>query len=151
MRLFISLALLIGGLGLCLLDALAHALANSRMSSYVQTKLKSLPEQQTYTRAELAEAVWQTWTNCLPLAPQETYSAAELKTAIVKPFIGSSQTSCNRLLLEKAIRKTAGFKLPAEEPKVYFSLGCLSILVGVFLFGGIIYPDERNNQAPAIQ
>jgi len=63
MRLFLSLALRFGGVGLCLLDSLAHALSNSSGTAYYRKQLQAFPIKEAYTRAELADAAWQVWTN----------------------------------------------------------------------------------------
>jgi hypothetical protein len=140
MRLFLSLALIAGGLGLCLLDAFAHAFVRSDAKRYVRTQLQSLPQRPQYTSDELIDVIWQTWTNRLKLLPQETYSVTELKEVIAKPLIGSSQAVFDRYQIERAVERTAGFQFQEGGGGTFSGFICL--LIGVFLIGGIIYPAK---------
>ena len=139
MRLFLGLALIIGGIGLCLFDNFTIALTNSKSTAFYREQLQSLPVQQTYTRTELADAAWQVWTNRGALPHQDAYSAADLKVALIIPLVGSNQASCSRSLFEFAIGKVAGYQ-PNAERKTTF-LGLLCMLGGAFLLGAVFFPD----------
>ena len=143
MRLFFGLAFLIGGLSLCLLDRLAHALANAHSLSFYNTQLRSFPDKQTYSRAELADAAWQVWTNRVTLPEQSAYTVADLKTAIVSPLLGTQQDSCERSHFEYAIRKVAGYHKPSEKGLAAF--GFIAMLFGAFLLGG--YSPRQKREA----
>ena len=144
MRLFFSIAFLVGGMGLCILDTLAHALANASTTTYYRKQLQSFPTQQTYTRAELADAAWQVWTNRVTLPEQSTYTVADLKTAVVRPLPGTQQDSCDRILFEHAIGRVSGYREPPDRGMAL--LGYFAMLIGAFLLGGVLFPAQEKQR-----
>jgi len=144
MRLFFILAFLIGGVGLCIVDTLAHALSNATATSNYRKQLQSFPIQDTYTRAELANAAWQVWTNRVTLPEQSTYTVADLKTAVVRPLLGTSRDSCDRMLFERAIRKVSGYRDPPDRGMAM--LGYAAMLIGAFLLGGEFFPAQEKQR-----
>src|SRR5215831_5386425 len=97
MRIFLSVAFLLGGVGLCLLNAFAHAFvnANSASGSCYYKHIGSVPYKNAYSRAEITDSMWQVWTNRMSLPAQSTYSAEELKRALLESahVVGSAQDS----------------------------------------------------------
>jgi len=145
MRLFLSLAFLIGGIGLCLLDGLAHALANASALNLCQKELQSFPNKDTYTRAELGDAAWRLWTNRVSLPAQATYTVEDLKRAVVSPLLGTSQDSCDRVSFEYAIRRAAGCRERSDHGATV--AGVLAMLIGTFLLGGALFPAQIKRSA----
>jgi hypothetical protein len=144
MRLFLSLALLLGGLGLFLLDALSHAFVSAPTLSFYQKQLQSFPVQQRYSRTELADAAWQVWTNRVSLPVQTTYTVADLKAALVSPLIGSQQDSCDRIMFEHAIARVAGYRGRPDYGMAV--IGFIAMFVGAFLLGGVLFPAQRRQR-----
>jgi hypothetical protein len=138
MRLFFSLAFLICGIGLCLLDSLAHALVNASALREYQKQLQSFPNKETYTRAELADAAWQVWTNKVALPAQGTYTVEDLKAGVVRPLLGTSQESCDRASFEDAIGRVAGHRRRPENGVTVVAV--LAVITGAFLLGGVLFP-----------
>jgi hypothetical protein len=141
MRVVISLALLIGGIGLILLDTLAHAFANAPAMSYYRKQLQSFPVKKTYSRAELADAAWQVWTNRVALPDQSTYTVADLKAAIVSPLLGTQQDYCDRIMFEHAIGRVMGYRERSDNGMAV--IGFLAVFFGTLSLGGILYPARR--------
>lgn len=145
MRTFFSLALLIGGLGLFMLDALAHALVNAPTLSFYQKQLQSFPVKETYSREELADAAWQVWTNRVSLPEQTAYTVADFKTALVGQLLGTQQDYCDRRLFEHGIGTVAGYPGRAEHGAGV--VGLAATLFGAFLLGGVVFPAKRRQRS----
>ncbi len=137
-RFLLSVALLVVGVGLCLLNSLAHAVVNSGTASRYLTQMKSVPLKDNYTRAEIADSMWQVWTNRLSLPAQSSYTVEELKVALLGSahVVGSSQHSSDRAGLSLAVRNAAGLEKPAESGMTF--TGILLMLVGAFIFGTVV-------------
>ena len=138
MRAFFSLALLVVGIGSCLLDALASAAARAHSLKLYEQQLDAVPHQQTYTRAQYTAAAWQTWTNRVHLPAKEAYTADELKNRLFG--MGASQDSCDRLTLEALIAEAADYSRDRSSTANVF--GVLAMLVGAFLLGGVVAPKH---------
>jgi hypothetical protein len=150
MRLFISLVLFLGGIALLLLGVVTDAFTNARALSYYQAQLQSLPVKETYSRAELADAAWQVWTNRMTLPAQESYTITNLKMAIIRPLIGPHQESCDRRLFEHAIAKMAGYRGNPDKGTTSLAIvGISGALVGAFLLGRILFPAARHEHGDA--
>ena len=149
MRLFLSLAFLFGGMGLCLLDSLAHALSDANGTAYYRKQLQAFPNKETYTRAELADAAWQVWTNKVTLPAQSTYTVEDLKAALSRPLLGTSQESCDRILFEHGIGRVAGYRGRPENGLTV--AGVLAIIAGAFLLGGALFPAQAKKDEDAAQ
>jgi len=146
MRIFLSLAFLIGGLGLFMLDSLAHAFANAPALSFYQKQLQSFPVKETYSRAELADAAWQVWTNRVSLPAQSAYTVADLKGALVSQLLGTQQDSCSRSMFEHSIMTVTGYRGRSEHGMAV--VGFFAMLFGAFLLGGILFPARSRQPSP---
>lgn len=129
-----------GGIGLCILDMLAHAFVIAPALSFYQNQLQSFPVKQTYSRAELADAAWQVWTNRVTLPEQSAYTVVDLKAALIRPLLGTQQDSCDRMTFEYAIAQVAGFRIDSNHLMAF--VGFFSALVGAFLLGGVVSPAK---------
>jgi hypothetical protein len=89
---------------------------------------------------ELADAVWQVWTNRVGLPAKETYPTSVLKEALVAHSIGSRQDSCDRALFENAIATAAGYQRQSDSGLKPIGLG--AIFLGTFLLGGVLFPSR---------
>ena len=135
MRIFFSLAFLIGGLGLFMLDLLAHSIAYAPTLSFYQKQLQSFPVQERYSREEVADAAWQVWTNRVRLPEQSAYTVADLKTALVGLSLGTQQDSCSREVFEYGIGTVAGYRGRRDHEMAV--VGFFAMLFGTFLLGGV--------------
>lgn len=146
MRIFFSLAFLVGGIGLFMLDALGHAFVNAPALSYYQKQLQLFPVKETYGRAELADAAWQVWTNRVTLPEQTAYTVVDLKTALDSSLLGTQQDSCDRSLFEHAIGRVAGYRVRPDHGMA--GAGFFAMLIGAFLFGGVLFPAKSKQPSP---
>jgi hypothetical protein len=142
MRLLFSLVFLIGGICLCLFDGLAHAIANASWETAYRNELQLFPVKQTYTKAELADAAWQVWTNRASLPEQASYTVPELKEAVVRRLLGTHQDSCDRREFESGIARVMGYQKQSDKGKAV--VGFIAMLAGTFLLGGL--PFRRNSK-----
>ena len=144
MRLLVSLAVLFAGIGLWLVAVVTDAFTNARALSVYQKHLQSLPVKEIYSRAEVADAAWQVWTNRVSLPEQSTYTVGEIKAALVRPLLGSRQDSCDRHLFEHAIGTVAGYRGNSDKQMILVRMvGIVLTFAGAFLVGRVLFPSVR--------
>ncbi len=147
MRLLLASVLVFGGMGLYLLDSLAHALSDGNRTAYFRKQLQTFPTKENYTRDEVVDAAWQVWTNRVALPLQPSYTVPDLKAAVSRRLLGTSQTSCDRTQFEHAIGTVAGYHHSENGLTV---AGVLAVLLGAFLLGGALFPaPAKKREVPA--
>jgi len=132
---FLGLALLLGGAGLCFLNPLARALRDNVPATLYFTQMEKVPFKDSYTRAEVADAAWEVWTNRMSLPAQSKYSVWELKQALLieAGVFGTQEETGDRSRLEYAVRDAAGFRWRSGNGLIV--PGVLLMLIGSFLLG----------------
>jgi hypothetical protein len=141
MRTFISIILVVGGIGLCLLGSLASSFVAAPSAKPYHQQLAAASIQQTYTREEYTTAAWQAWTNRVRLPAQEAYTVSELKNGMFG--LGTKQTSCDRRTFEALIADASGYRRRDRRTARMSFGGFLAILVGAFLLGGTVSPKKK--------
>ena len=140
MRTFLSLALLVGGLALCLLDELTYQFVRASTTKAYKEQLAAMPYKETYTRDEYMPVVWKLWTNRVALPPKTTYTVEELQDNL----FGAGRP-CDRLRLETLIERASGYQrsggLGTTLP------GVIAMLIGAYMIGGVMSPQDQRNRS----
>ena len=134
----ISIILLVGGLGLCLFHSLTSAVVRADIIKTYREKIDSTPFKESYTRAEVAEAAWQVWTNRMRLPAQDSFKVSELQEGIFG--LRSNQLSFDRGTFEAVVAKASGYKQQNDSGLTWF--GVTAMLAGAFMLGGVMFPAK---------